>query len=110
MEAHILVRCDRCAADLPADAQYCFRCGSSVGKVYTEEFSVSSDDLIGKVKDILHQGNVNRITVRDQQGKLLLEVPAAAGLIGAILAPWLAALGAIAALATECKISVERRE
>jgi hypothetical protein len=105
----MLVRCDKCATDLPADAQYCFKCGSSV-KAYTEEFSVSSDDLVRKVKDILHQGNVNRITVRDQQGKLLLEVPAAAGLIGAILAPWLAALGAIAALVTECKISVERRE
>jgi len=110
IEGYELVRCGRCATDLPADAQYCFRCGSSVSKVYTEEFSVSSDDLIKKVKDILHQGNVARITVRDPQGKLLLEVPAAAGLIGAILAPWLAALGAIAALATECKISVERSE
>jgi hypothetical protein len=71
---------------------------------------VSSDDLVKKVKDILHEGNVNRIIVRDEQGKLLLEVPASAGLIGVILAPWLAALGAIAALVTECTISVERRE
>ena len=71
---------------------------------------MSSDDLVKKVKDILHEGNVNRIIVRDEQGKLLLEVPASAGLIGVILAPWLAALGAIAALVTECTISVERRE
>jgi predicted regulator of Ras-like GTPase activity (Roadblock/LC7/MglB family) len=71
---------------------------------------VSSDDLVKRVKDLLHQGNVNRIVVRDEQGKLLLEVPAAAGVIGAVLAPWLAALGAIAALVTECTISVERRE
>jgi len=105
-----LVRCDKCGIDLPTDAQYCFKCGSRVGKVLTEEFSVSSDDLVKKVKDILHEGNVNRIIVRDEQGKLLLEVPAAAGLIGAILAPWLAALGAIAALVSECTISVERRE
>jgi S1-C subfamily serine protease len=76
-------------------AQYCFKCGSRVGKVVTEEFSVSSDDLVKKVKDLLHEGNVTRIT---------------AGLIGVILAPWLAALGAIAALVTECTISVERRE
>lgn len=106
----MLVRCDKCGTDLPTDAQYCFKCGSRVGKVLTEEFSVSSDDLVKKVKDILHEGNVNRIIVRDEQGRLLLEVPAAAGLIGAILAPWLAALGAIAALVTECTISVERRE
>jgi len=104
------VRCEKCGTDLPAEAQYCFKCGSRVGKVFTEEFSVRSDDLVKKVKDILHQGNVNRIIVRDEQGRLLLEVPAAAGLIGAILAPWLAALGAIAALVTECSISVERRE
>ena len=106
----MVVRCDKCGTDLPTEAQYCFKCGSRVGKVVTEEFSVSSDDLVKKVKDILHEGNVNRIIVRDEQGKLLLEVPASAGLIGVILAPWLAALGAIAALVTECTISVERRE
>jgi CBS domain-containing protein len=105
-----LVRCDKCGTDLPRAALYCLKCGSRVGKVVTEEFSVSSDDLVKKVKDILHEGNVNRIIVRDDQGKILLEVPATAGLIGAILAPWLAALGAIAALVTECNISVERRE
>lgn len=105
-----MVRCDKCGTDLPPAALYCFNCGSRVGKVVTEEFSVNSDDLVKKVKDILHEGNVNRIIVRDEQGKILLEVPATAGLIGAILAPWLAALGAIAALVTECTISVERRE
>jgi hypothetical protein len=76
----------------------------------TEEFSVSSDDLVKRVKDLLHDGNVTRIVVRDQEGRILLEVPATAGLIGAILAPWLAALGAVAALVTECTIAVERRE
>lgn len=110
MEGCVLARCDRCRTDLPADAAYCFKCGSRVGKVVTEEFSVSSDDLIKRVKGLLHEGNVTRIIVRDQEGRLLLEVPAAAGLIGAILAPWLAALGAVAALVTECTIAVERRE
>jgi hypothetical protein len=76
----------------------------------TEEFSVSSDDLVKRVKDLLHEGNVTRIILRDPEGKILLEVPAAAGLIGAILAPWLAALGAVAAFVTECTIAVERRE
>lgn len=92
------------------DAQYCFKCGSRVGKVVTEEFSVRSDDLVKRVKDLLHEGNVTRIIVRDQEGRILVEVPATAGLIGAILAPWLAALGAVAALVTECTIAVERRE
>ena len=63
-----------------------------------------------KIKDLLHEGNVSRIIVRDEQGKLLLDLPATAGLIGAVLAPWLAAVGAIAALVTRCKISVERKE
>ena len=104
------MRCEKCGTDLPAEAVYCFKCGSRVGKVSTEEFSISSDDLVKRVKDLLHQGNVTRIIVRDDQGKLLLEVPATAGVIGVILAPWLAALGAIAALVAECTISVERRE
>ena len=106
----MLVRCDRCGIDMPMGAQYCFKCGSRVGKVVTEEFSVSSDDLVKKVKDLLHEGNVTRIIVRDEQGRVFLEVPVTAGLIGVILAPWLAALGAVAALVTECTISVERRE
>ncbi|MCJ7455637.1 DUF4342 domain-containing protein [Candidatus Bathyarchaeota archaeon] len=105
-----MVRCDRCGIDLPIGAQYCFKCGSRVRGVVTEEYSVSSDDLVKKVKDLLHEGNVTRIIVRDEQAKVLLEVPVTAGLIGVILAPWLAALGAIAALVTECTISVERRE
>jgi len=106
----VFVRCERCGTDLPAEALYCFKCGSQVGKAPTEEFSVSSDDLVKRVKDLLHQGNVTRIIVRDDQGKLLLEVPATAGVIGVILAPWLAALGAIAALVAECRVSVERRD
>jgi len=105
-----LGRCDRCGTDLPAGALYCFKCGSPAGRVVTEEYSVSSDDLVKKVKDLLHEGNVSRIIVRDQQDKILFELPVTAGLIGVILAPWLAALGAIAALVTECRISVERRE
>lgn len=63
-----------------------------------------------KVKDLLHEGNVRKIIVRDEEGKLLLELPVTAGLIGAVLAPWLAAVGAIAALVTRCTVSVEREE
>ncbi len=106
----MMVSCSRCKTSLPPEAEYCYRCGSRVGQVTTEEFSVSSDDLIKKVKDLVHEGNVTRIVVRDEQNRILLEVPTTAGLIGTLLAPWLAALGAIAALVTQCKISVERRE
>lgn len=105
-----MARCEKCGTDLPADAEYCFRCGSAVGKVAREEFSVSSDDLVKRVKDLLHEGNVTRIIVKDEQGRVLFEVPATAGVVGIVLAPWLAALGAIAALATRCTIAVERRK
>jgi len=53
---------------------------------------------------------VTRVIVKDEKGKVLLEIPATMGVIGVVLAPWLAALGVIAALAANCKIVVERRE
>jgi hypothetical protein len=81
-----------------------------VTKLIREEFSVNAGDLVEKVKLLLHEGNVTRIIIKDEQGKVLLEIPATVGVIGAILVPWLAALGVIAALATKCKIVVERRE
>jgi hypothetical protein len=59
---------------------------------------------------LLHEGNVTRIIVKDEKGKPLLEIPATIGVIGTVLAPWLTALGVIAALATNCRIVVERRE
>ena len=75
-----------------------------------EEFSVSADNLVEKIRELLHEGNVTRIIVKDEKGKVLLEIPITIGIIGVVLAPWLAALGAIAALATNCRIVVERRE
>jgi len=102
--------CDKCGAQLPEGAKYCFKCGSRVSRPLVEEFSVDSEDLVKRIKELLHEGNVSRIIVRDEQGRLLLDLPVAAGLIGAVLAPWLAAVGAIAALVARCKISVERKE
>lgn len=95
---------------MPEGARFCPSCGAAVGKVVKEEFSVSSEDLVKRVKELIHEGNVTRIIVRDEGGKTLLEIPATIGVVGVILAPWLAALGAIAALATRCTIAVERRE
>jgi len=95
---------------LKEDGKFCHVCDAPVAEVVKEEFSVSSDNLIERVKELLHEGNVTRIIVKDEKGKTLLEIPATIGVIGVVLAPWLAALGAIAALATNCRIIVERRE
>jgi hypothetical protein len=100
----------KCGAKLEADAKFCSSCGAKVAKVTTEEYSVSSNNLIERVKELLHEGNVTRIIVKNEKGDVLLEIPATVGVIGIVLAPWLAALGAIAALATNCKIMVEKRD
>ena len=102
--------CWKCGAKLKEDDEFCHACGTPAAKVVKEEFSVSADNLIEKVKELLHEGNVTRIIVKDEKGKVMLEIPATVGVIGAVLAPWLAALGVIAALATNCRIVVERRE
>jgi uncharacterized membrane protein YvbJ len=102
--------CSKCGAKLTDEDKFCTVCGAKVTKVAQEEFTVSSDDLIQRVKELLHEGNVTRIIVKDMNGKVLLEIPATVGVIGAIIAPWLAALGVTAALATKCRIVVERRE
>jgi hypothetical protein len=95
---------------LEDEDKFCTACGAPVTRVVREEFSVSSDDLIEKVKQLLHEGNITRITVKDDKGKTLLEIPATVSVIGAVLAPWLAALGVIAAFATNCRIVVERKK
>ena len=102
--------CAKCGAELFSDAKFCSSCGAQVTKVTTEEYSVSSDNLIERVKELLYEGNVTRIIVKNEQDEVLLEIPATVGVIGIVLVPWLAALGAIAALATKCKIVVEKRE
>ena len=102
--------CPKCGAKLKEDEKFCYACGAPVVKIVKEEFSVSADNLIERVKELLHEGNVTRIIVKDEKGKVLLEIPATIGIVGAVVAPWLAALGVIAALATKCRIVVERRE
>jgi uncharacterized membrane protein YeaQ/YmgE (transglycosylase-associated protein family) len=105
-----MVRCEKCQTDLPQTAKYCLNCGARVGKSASGVFSINADDLVKRVRGLLHEGNVTRIIVRNEKGGLLLELPVTAGLIGAVIAPWLAALGAIAALVTRCTVTVERRE
>jgi len=105
-----LPTCWKCGAELAENARFCHVCGSSIRKIRKEEFSVSADDLIEKVKELIREGNITRIVVKDEKGRTLFEIPATVGVVGAILAPWLAALGVIAALATRCTLVVERVE
>ena len=74
-----------------------------------ETFTVKGEELLKKVKDVIKEGNVRRITIKDKSGKTLVAVPLTLGVVGAVLAPVLAAVGAIAALVTECSITVERK-
>jgi len=75
-----------------------------------QEYTVNGNDVVDRVKQLFHEGNVTRVIVKDEAGKTLLEIPATVGVVGAVVAPWLAALGVIAALVTNCRIVVERRE
>ncbi|HSX07119.1 MAG TPA: DUF4342 domain-containing protein [Candidatus Saccharimonadia bacterium] len=73
-----------------------------------EEFKVSGEELLKKVKQLIAEGNVRRISIKNKEGKTLVEIPLTVGVVGTVLAPALAAIGAIAALVTECTITVER--
>ncbi len=75
-----------------------------------ETFEVKGEQLLAKVKELLKEGNIRRIIIKDKQGKTLVEFPLTFGVVGALLAPALAAIGAIAALVTECSIVVERKK
>ncbi len=75
---------------------------------HTESMEVKGDDLVGRIKEIVHEGNVRRIIIKNDEGEKLIELPVTVGVIGALLAPPLAAVGAVAALVAKCTIEVER--
>lgn len=103
--------CTKCGVELPEDAKFCHKCGRKIdGKTIKEEFEVVGSELVDKVKALIHEGNVRRIIVKDQAGRTLMEFPLTIGVIGTILAPVLAAVGGIAALAMKYTLVVERRE
>lgn len=102
--------CSKCGVKLKNEDAFCINCGAKVAKITREEYNVTADNLVDRVKELLHEGNVTRVIIKDVKEKTLLEIPATVGVIGVVLAPWLAALGVIAALVTNCKIVVERRE
>ena len=75
-----------------------------------EEFKVTGDVVIGKLKELLHEGNIRRIIIKNEEGKTLIEIPLTLGVAGALLVPVWAAVGAIAALAAHLTIVVEKTQ
>jgi hypothetical protein len=74
----------------------------------TEEFRVKGEELLAKIKQLVHEGNIRRIIIKDKDGKVLIEFPLTFGVVGLVLAPTLAAVGALAALVTEATVMVEK--
>lgn len=79
-------------------------------KTHTEEFKMDGEKLIAKIKELLHEGNIRKLIIKDKDGKVLMEIPMTFGVVGVLLAPQLAAIGAIAALVTEATLVVEKSE
>jgi len=77
---------------------------------YKESFTLNGENLLKKVKELINEGNISRITVSDKEGKELMTFPVTIGLVAAMIAPVLAAVGALAAVVGECTITVEREE
>jgi CBS domain-containing protein len=79
-------------------------------KVRTEEFQVSGDMLVAKIKELLHEGNIRRVIIKNEEGRILIDIPLTLGVVGVLVAPQLAAIGALAALVTHGSIVVEKVE
>ena len=77
-------------------------------KVRTEEFKLSGDELVAKVKELVREGDIRRVAIKNEEGRTLIDIPLTMGVVGALVAPQLAALGAIAALVTHGSIVVEK--
>jgi len=75
-----------------------------------ERYKVVGEKLLSKVKELLQQGNIRRIIIKNDDDKTLIEIPLTIGVVGAAIFPVWAAVGAIAALVTDCSIEVERHE
>jgi hypothetical protein len=74
------------------------------------EFKVKGEELVEKIKQLLHEGNIRRIIIKDEEGKIYLEIPVTFGVVGVLLAPTIAALGAIAAMVAHLKVEVIKTE
>ena len=106
-----MAKCLECGSELVANSRFCSSCGAQVG-LKKEVFQVSPEKLVEKFKEISKDASVKRIVVKNESGKTILSVPVTWGAAGAVatlaLAPWLAALGVIAGVATRCTLEVEK--
>jgi uncharacterized membrane protein len=75
---------------------------------HEEEFKVKGEELVTKIKSLIKEGNIRRITIKNSSGKSIIEIPLTLGVVGAVIAPMIAAVGAIAALVADCTITVQR--
>jgi len=81
-----------------------------MNKEKKQEFKVKGEDLLKKIKELIHEGNVRRIIIKNDEGKIFIEIPVTFGVIGAVLLPVFAAVGAIAALASNFTIEIIRKD
>jgi hypothetical protein len=77
-------------------------------KSWSEEFKINGSEVVDKIKELIHEGNIRRIILKNEEGKTLIEIPLTLGLVGAALMPIWAAVGAIAALVAKMTIVVEK--
>jgi hypothetical protein len=82
----------------------------SESRTRREAYKVRGEKIVEKVKELLHEGNVRHVVIKNDEGRTLIELPVTVGVAGALLAPVWAAIGALAALVTNCSIEVEREE
>lgn len=75
-----------------------------------EQYKVDGDEVLRKIKDLIHEGNIRRIIIKQSDGRKLIEIPMTIGVVGALLVPVWAAIGAVAAVVTDCTIEVERAD
>ena len=83
---------------------------TSAKRTRGEEYRVRGEKIVAKIRELLHEGNVRHVVIKGDEGKTLIEFPVTVGVAGALLVPVWAAIGALAALVSNCKIEVERGE
>jgi len=74
------------------------------------EYQLNANEIVKKVKEIIKEGNARRIIIKDEKGRSIMELPLTIGVVGALLAPYLAAVGAVTAVLTKCTIVVEKNQ
>ena len=77
--------------------------------MHTEEFKIDGKELLEKVKQLIHEGNIRRMIIKNEEGNTVMELPLTIGAIGIVVAPALAAVGAVAAMLSKCTLVVERK-